>query len=105
MGRDRLEHAEMCAARKPQRLVAAPREHQRALRVGAFDRQVVGRLRLEHHRRPLDRHAEPAEAACAGVTDREHAQVQARRRLDADHRSTTGDRMRLTCTRKLARAP
>ena len=85
MRRDRLEHAQMRAAFKPQRVAAAPRERQRALRVGALDRQLVGRLRLEHHRRALDRHAEPAEAARAGVADREHAEVQARRRLDANH--------------------
>jgi hypothetical protein len=104
---DRLENAQMRAARKRQRVAAAPRERQCALRVGALDRQIVRRLRLEHHRRALDRHAESAEAPRAGLADREHPQVQARGRLDADraHASPTRDRMRLTRTRKLVRAP
>ena len=42
--RDRLDDAQMPAAREPQRVVAAPRERQRALRVGALDGQLVGRL-------------------------------------------------------------
>ena len=44
-------HAQMRAAREPQRIAAAAREGQRALRVGALDGQLVGRLRLEHDRR------------------------------------------------------
>ena len=83
MRRDRLDHAQVRAAREPQRLVAAPREHQRALRVGALGGQLVRRLRLEHDRGAVDRHPEPAEAPRAVAGDREHAQVQARRRLDA----------------------
>ena len=91
---DRLDHAQMRAALEPQRVAAAARERQRALRVGALDRQIVRRLRLEHHRRALDRDAESAEAARSVVADREHAEVQARGRLDADraHRSPTTER-------------
>ena len=91
--RDRLDDAQMPAARKPQRVTAAPRERQRALRVGALHGQLVRRLGLEHDRRAADRHPEPAEAARAVAGGREHAQVQARGRLDADrHGSPTTPR-------------
>ena len=66
----------------------APGERQRALRVGALGGQRVGRLRLEHDRRAADGDPEPAEAPDAVAGDREHAEVQARRRLDPDHASS-----------------
>jgi hypothetical protein len=112
--RDRLDDPQMGAAFKPQRVAAAPGERQRAFRLGALDRQIVGGLRLEHHCRAADRDPEPAEAADAVAGDREHAQVQAGRRLDADdaHHSTTRShaaysrhRMRLAPIRKLMEAP
>ena len=88
MLRDRLDHAQVRAARQPQRVMAAARERQRALRVGALGGQLAGGLRLEHDRGAADRHAEPAEAPLAVAGDREHAQVQASRRLDAHRRSS-----------------
>jgi hypothetical protein len=81
--RDRLDHAQVRAASEPQRVAAVLRERQRALRIGAVGGELVGRLGLEHDRGAADRHAEPAEAALAVAGDREHAQVQARGRLDA----------------------
>ena len=41
--RDRLDHAQVRAAREPERLAAAAREGQRALGVGALGGQLVGR--------------------------------------------------------------
>ena len=90
--RDRLDHAQVRAAREPQRVAAAARERQRALRVGALGGQLVGGLRLEHDRRAADRHPEPAEAPRAVAGDREHAQVQARGRLDAHPAHRVSDR-------------
>src|SRR5215208_885750 len=83
MRRDRLDHAELCAALEPERLAATPRERQRSLRVGALHGQFVGRLRFEYHRRSADRYPETAEAACPIAGDREHAQVEASGRLHA----------------------
>ena len=60
--RDRLDHAQVRAAREAQRVPAAAREAQRAVGVGALGGQLVGRPRLDHDRRPVDRHPEPAEA-------------------------------------------
>jgi hypothetical protein len=91
--RDRLDDAQMPAARKPQTLMAASRERQRALRVGALHGQLVRRLGLEHDRGVVDRHPEPAEATRAVAGGREHAEMQARGRLDADrHGSPTTPR-------------
>ena len=92
--RDRLDDAQVRAARKPQRVAAAAGERQRALRVGALGGQLVGGLRLEHDRRAADRHPEPAEAPRAVAGDREHAQVQSRGRLDPHpaHQSPTAAR-------------
>ena len=53
----------------------------------------------------LDRHAEPAEAARAGVADREHAQVQARGRLDADRSRLRPPRARTPSPRARAGRP
>ena len=83
MLRDRLDDAQVRAAREPQRVAAAVRERQRALRVGTLGGQLAGGLRLEHDSRTADRHPEPAEAPLAVAGDREHAQVQARGRRDA----------------------
>ena len=83
MLRDRLDDAQTRAARQPQRIAAAVRERQRALRVAALGGQLVGGLRLEHDSWAVDRHPEPAEAPLAVAGDREHAQVQARGGLDA----------------------
>ena len=52
--RDRLDDAQMRAAREPQRGAAAAGERQRPLCVGAFGGELVGRLRLEHDRRTAD---------------------------------------------------
>jgi hypothetical protein len=82
--RDRLDHAQTCAARQPQRVAAAARERQRALRLDSLHGQFVARLRFDHHRRAADRYPEPAEAARAVAGNGKHAQMQARRRLDAD---------------------
>ena len=77
--RDRLDHAQVRAAREPERLVAAARERQRALGFGALGGQLVGRPRLDHDRGPDHRHAEPAEAPRPVAGHREHPEVQPRR--------------------------
>ena len=92
--RDRLDHAQVRAAREPERLAAAAREGQRALGVGALGGQLVGRPRLDDDGGPIDRHPEPAEAPRTVAGHREHPEVQARRRLDAHpgHGSPTAAR-------------
>jgi hypothetical protein len=87
--RDRRDHAQMGAAGQPQRVTAAARERQRALRLDSRDGQVVARLGFDHHRRAADRYPEPAEAARVIAGDRKHAQMQARGRLDADRQGST----------------
>ena len=84
MRRDRLEHVQVRTARKPEPLVAAPREGQRALRVGPLGGQLIRHACLDHDRGAIDGHPETAEAPLAVAGDRKHAQVQARRRLDTD---------------------
>ena len=105
MLRDRLDDAQMRAAREPQRVAAAAGERQRALRVGALGGQLVGGLRLEHDRRAADRHPEPAEAPRAVAGDREHAQVQARGRLDTNVRITSPTAARTYSIASRSRGP
>ena len=100
MLRDRLDHAQVRTARQAQRLLAAAREHQRALGVDAFGGQLVGPLGLEHDRGAADRDAEAAEAARAVARGRQHAQMQARRRLDT-HRSRGPSGSRARSSRRL----
>jgi hypothetical protein len=87
--RDRLHHTQTCSRRQRQRVAAAPCERERALRLGALDGKLVGRLRFEYHGGAADRHPEPAEAARALAGDRKHAQMQARGSLDADRAHTS----------------
>ena len=90
--RDRLDHAQVRAAREPERLVATARERQCALGVGALRGQLVGRPCLDHDGGPAHRHPEPAEAPRAVAGHREHPEVQARRRLDA-HLATSAPQL------------
>ena len=83
--RDRLDHAQVRAAREAERILAAAREAQRPVRVGALGGQLVGRPRLDDDGGPIDRHPEPAEAPRTVAGHGEHPEVQARRRLDAHH--------------------
>ena len=84
MRRDRLDHADVYAAREPERLPRAAGDGERALGIRAVGGDVVARARLDDRGGAAEgdpQTAEPPSAAAGGV---EHAHVQARGRLHAD---------------------
>ena len=84
MRRDRLDHTDAYAARKPEALPGATGDGERPLGIRALGGDVVARARLDDRRWTAEGHAQTAETPSAAAGGVEHPHVQARGRLDAD---------------------
>ena len=84
MRRNGLEHADPGTALQAERVATRLCDRERTLGVGALHGELGARARLDHRRGTADRHAQPTEASRAAAGCIQHAEVQPRRRLDAD---------------------
>ena len=86
MRRDSLDHADVDAAREPERLPGAAGDGERALGIRALGADIVAAGRLDDRGGAAECHPETAEAPSAAAGGVKHPHVQARGRLDADRR-------------------